>query len=141
MTILHSKCFILRFPGGEPQPYPFVAVQDAVPSDIAGTSASYVHTSGPPTRRKPAQSSGGSITSPVQDDMFGPPKRHEPTIQHLKQFERDPATALISLAINSGHNRFRAASRLYSNTNTLDLEDPDTLQIEDELEAGFTDDG
>ncbi|KZS20330.1 Replication protein a kda dna-binding subunit, partial [Daphnia magna] len=27
--------------GGEPQPFPFVSVQDAVPSDIAGTSTSY----------------------------------------------------------------------------------------------------
>ncbi|KAI9551024.1 hypothetical protein GHT06_005687 [Daphnia sinensis] len=70
---------------------------------------------------------------------------HEPTIQHLKQFERDPVIALITLAINSGHNRFRAASRLYRNTNTLDLENPDTLQIlqtiEEEKEAGFTDNG
>ncbi|KZS03153.1 Uncharacterized protein APZ42_034198, partial [Daphnia magna] len=194
--------------GGEPQPYPFVAVQDAVPSDIAGTSKSYVHSasayiagkerasppgpcrifpgtkyyslsnadsrtfsrrtthtqiyifiiSGPPTRRQPAQSSIEPITSPAQDGMFGPSKRpqpahtsggsltssnsggcvqpltprgpsladiHEPTIQQLKQFERDPVTALVSLAINS--------------------ENPDTLQIlqtiAEEIEAGFTDDG
>ncbi|KAK4028499.1 hypothetical protein OUZ56_017768 [Daphnia magna] len=159
--------------GGEPQPYPFVAVQDAVPSDITGTSTSYASTSGPPTRRQPAQSYDESITSPAQDSMFGPPsihsrlKRpedhsphlhrpltsrgasladiHETPIQQLKQFERDPVTALISLAINSGHNRFRTASRLYSNRNTLDLEDPDTLQIlqtiAEEMEAGFTDDG
>ncbi|KAK4027482.1 hypothetical protein OUZ56_016529 [Daphnia magna] len=188
--------------GGEQQPYPFVAVQDAVPSDIAGTSKSYVHSasayiagkerasppgpcrifpasiSGPPTRRQPAQSSIEPITSPAQDGMFGPSKCpqpahtsggsltssnsggcvqpltprgpsladiHEPTIQQLKQFERDPVTALVSLAINSGHNRFRAASRLYNNSNTLDLENPDTLQIlqtiAEEIEAGFTDDG
>ncbi|KZR96115.1 Uncharacterized protein APZ42_009726 [Daphnia magna] len=88
--------------GGEAQPYPFVAVQDAVPSDIAETSTSYVHsasahtaggkraspqgpcsifsvcTSEPPTRRQPTQSSGESITSPAQDGMFGPPKRPQP---------------------------------------------------------------
>ena len=71
--------------------------------------------------------------------------REHPTPTELNQFERDPAAALLSLAMNSGANRYASIPQLYGAGATVDDNNPAVQSAIDtilaDLLTGFDDPG